>query len=232
MEPVGVSAVILAAGRGQRMSSEINKPYLLLHGLPIVYYSLARFGSSPLIDEIVVVVRENEVKHAEEHVLEKHAFDKSIKVVVGGSERQDSAYNGVCATKSEYILVHDGVRPFFSSVLLSRLIETVKTYDAVVPVLRSSDTLSQVNQEGLIERELDRHQIVRAQTPQAFRYDLLRESLAKAQQQGKKFTDEAGVVLAMSGRGAKIVEGEEWNFKITTPWDLQFAECLGRILLV
>jgi len=232
MGPVGVSAVILAAGQGHRMGTEINKPYLLLHGLPIVYYSLARFGSSSFIDEIVLVVRENEIKHVQVHVLEKHAFDKSIKVVVGGLARQDSAYNGVCATESEYILIHDGVRPFFSSVLLSRLIEAVKAYDAVIPVLRSSDTLSQVGPEGLIERELDRHQIVRAQTPQAFRYDLLRESLAKAQQQGKKFTDEAGAVLAMSDVHPKIIEGEEWNIKITTPWDLQLAECLGRILLV
>ncbi|MBI3658889.1 2-C-methyl-D-erythritol 4-phosphate cytidylyltransferase [Candidatus Acetothermia bacterium] len=232
MGPVGVSAVILAAGQGQRMGTEINKPYLLLHGLPIVYYSLARFGGSLLIDEIVVVVRESEVTHVQERVLEKHAFDKSIKVVGGGLERQDSVYEGVCATKSEYILVHDGVRPFFSSVLLSRLIEAVKTYDAVIPVLRSSDTLSQVNQEGLIERELDRHQIVRAQTPQAFRYGLIRESLEKVQRDGKKFTDEAGAVLAMSGVHPKIIEGEEWNIKITTPWDLQLAECLGRILLV
>ncbi|MBI3459805.1 2-C-methyl-D-erythritol 4-phosphate cytidylyltransferase, partial [Candidatus Acetothermia bacterium] len=86
MGPVGVSAVILAAGQGQRMGTEINKPYLLLHGLPIVYYSLARFGGSLLIDEIVVVVRESEVTHVQERVLEKHAFDKSIKVVGGGLE--------------------------------------------------------------------------------------------------------------------------------------------------
>jgi 2-C-methyl-D-erythritol 4-phosphate cytidylyltransferase len=232
MQKPSVSAVILAAGQGRRMGTDTHKPYLLLHGLPIVYYSLARFGSSPLVDELVLVVRESLVQHVQEQILARHAFGKPIHVVVGGAARQDSAYEGVGMVRADYVLVHDGVRPFFSSHLLVQLVEAVQSHPAVIPVLPATDTLSQVTSAGMIEQELDRSRVVRAQTPQAFRTGLLRESLEKARSQGKKFTDEAGAVLAMSGVPAKVIEGEEWNIKITTPWDLQLAECLNRTLLV
>jgi 2-C-methyl-D-erythritol 4-phosphate cytidylyltransferase len=138
----------------------------------------------------------------------------------------------VRAAGGDYVLVHDGVRPFFSDKLLERVIEATKAYGAALPVLPLSDTLFLISADGFIERAFDRRWIVHAQTPQGFERKLLCESLEKAQARGLRFTDEAGAVWAMSGVRAKWIEGEEWNIKITTPWDLQLAECIGRTLRV
>jgi len=232
IEKPRVGAVILAAGQGRRMGADINKPYLMLHGLPIVYYALARFGSSSLMDEIVLVVRESEAQHVQEQILNKHAFNKRIKVVIGGAERQDSACNGLRAISSESVLIHDGVRPFFSSDLLKRLTEAANEHKAVIPALKATDTLIVSSKENMTEKVVDRSQVWRVQTPQLFKTSLVREALSKAQESGQQFTDDASAVLTMCGVKAKVIEGEEWNIKITTPWDLQLAECLGRTLLV
>jgi 2-C-methyl-D-erythritol 4-phosphate cytidylyltransferase len=129
-------------------------------------------------------------------------------------------------------MIHDGVRPFFSSQLLKRLREASTTSDAVIPALRTTDTLIAASNDNESEKTLDRTNIWRAQTPQLFKTALVREALNRARAKEKRFTDDASAVLEMCGVRAKIVEGEDWNIKITTPWDLQLAECLERTLLV
>jgi 2-C-methyl-D-erythritol 4-phosphate cytidylyltransferase len=224
-----VGAVILAAGRSERMGR--SKPYLLIDGRPILLYSLERFDRSPLVEELVVAVREGEEERFHEEILGRYRFRKPIKTVVGGKERQDSALAGIRALSEslDLALVHDGARPFFSEDLLKRLIEAAAEHGAAVPGLPVKETIRGFDKEGFAVEELDRSRLFQIQTPQCFSYGLLRRSLEEATAQGKYFTDDAGAVAAIAGVRAIIVLGEERNIKITTPLDLELAEVLVGI---
>ncbi|MFQ6034213.1 MAG: 2-C-methyl-D-erythritol 4-phosphate cytidylyltransferase [Candidatus Bipolaricaulia bacterium] len=225
-----VGAVVLAAGRSERMGW--SKPYLPLNGKPVLLHSLERFDRSPLIDELVIVVREGEEGRLREEVLDRYRFRKEIKVVIGGRERQDSALAGVRALSArlDLVLIHDGARPFFSDGLLENLIEAAAEHGAAVPGLPARETIRGFDEEGFSIEELDRARLFRVQTPQCFSYKLLRRSLEEATAQGRYFTDDAGAVAAFSGVRAKLVPGEERNIKITTPLDLELAEALVRLI--
>jgi len=225
-----IGAVVLAAGKGTRLGTKKPKPYLPLRGKPILLYSLEKFDQSPIIDAIVAVVNEEDVGLFKNEILDKHGFRKEIKLVVGGTHRQDSARAGVRAIEADLILIHDGVRPFFSLELVNKLIEAAKQHGAAVPAIKVKDTVRQLNREGLLEAELDRERLVLIQTPQCFSYSLLRYALDEAAKRPAYFTDEAGAVWALAGVKPVLVEGEEQNIKITTAFDLKLAGLIAREL--
>lgn len=223
-----IAAVVLAAGKGTRLGSKTPKPYLLINNRPILLYSLGKFDQCPQIDAIVTVVNEDDVGLFKSEILDKHNFKKELKLVVGGAHRQDSARAGVRALEADLILIHDGVRPFFSLKLINELIEAAKQHGAAVPALKVKDTVRQLDCGGSLESELDRERLVLIQTPQCFSYSLLRYALDEAAKSSAYFTDEAGAVWAIGGVKPVLVEGEEQNIKITTAFDLKLAELMAR----
>lgn len=217
---------MVGAGRGERMAAEIPKPYLELHGKPILWYSLDKFARSALVSELVIVIHPEDRELLQARVLDAYDFGKRLHVVVGGKERQDSVQSGVRAVRSEWVAVHDAVRPFFSPSLLQDLFESARSYGAALPGLPVHDTVKSVDEDGFVLGEIGRETLYLAQTPQCFRKILLERALDDAERKRRSFTDEAGSVLAMRGVRSKVVWGEPANIKITTPWDLRQAEAL------
>ncbi|MCL6642511.1 MAG: 2-C-methyl-D-erythritol 4-phosphate cytidylyltransferase [Candidatus Bipolaricaulota bacterium] len=217
-----ISAIVLAAGRGTRLGALEPKAYLPLRGKSIIVYSLERFSHCPLISELVVVIHPDDTERAR-NILQ--ALEKPVRVVYGGAQRQDSALAGVRAASGDFVLVHDAARPLVSLGLIERVIAAMKTHGAAVPALPVADSLKRVS-EDLIISDIDRAELFSAQTPQGCERKLLLEALERACAQGRYFTDEASVLLAMSNVRAKIVPGEAQNIKITTEADLQLAERL------
>jgi len=230
MGRIGIGAIILAAGRGQRLGAVKNKPYLEINGKPTLCYSLEKFDRCKLIDEIVVVVNEDDLRLFQEEILDRYNFNKEIKVALGGEHRQDSAHAGVRALEAEIILIHDGARPFFSLRLVERLIEAAKEHGAAIPAIKLKDTIKSVHEDGFAAEELDRERLFAVQTPQCFTYSLIRYALDEAAKRGLYFTDDAGAVSYIAKVKPKMVEGEEENIKITTPLDLKLAELIAKDL--
>jgi 2-C-methyl-D-erythritol 4-phosphate cytidylyltransferase len=227
-----LSAVVLAAGRGQRMKQPVSKVYLPLGGRPVLSYSLEKFIRCEHVEEIVLVIRPEDEERLRSDVLDALPFAledvKTVKVVPGGERRQDSAQAGVRAARGEWVAVHDGARPFFSLRLLDSLFEAARAHRAAIPTLPLKDSVHTLNEEGFVVQPLKREGLHIAQTPQCFERLLLERALEEAEERGLAFTDEAAAVLAMEGVRAIAVPGEEQNIKITTPWDLQLAEALLR----
>ena len=219
-----VSAVILAAGRGRRMGKEENKVFLPLRGLPLIEHTLRAFSRAPRVDEIILVVRAGEEGKASAIRL---SGDKPLLIVAGGKERRDSSLAGVKRASGEIVLIHDGARPFPSIELIERVIDGAAAHGACIPVIPSPDTLRFLNDDGTVSgKRIDRSKIVRVQTPQGFRTDLIRGSLAESD---PRIPDDAEALLS-SGRPVFTVQGEPTNLKVTTPADLAIAEALAGTL--
>ena len=222
-----IVALILAAGRGKRMGTAKNKSYLLLAGKPIVYHTLFEFERSPLIDEIVLIVGNDEVEHARSSIVDAFQFTKVSTIVVGGLKRQDSVLAGLRAIKgdSEVVMVHDGVRPFISQALLQKAVDATRDSGATVVAVPVKDTIKVVSQKKEVLHTLDRKTLWAVQTPQTFNHDLLKRAHEKAKQDGFYGTDDASLVERM-GVKVRVVDGCYENIKITTPEDLVIGETI------
>ena len=222
-----LGAVVLAAGRGQRLGHSLPKAYVLLGGKPLLLHSLERIARFPPLGEIVVVIHPDDEELFRSRVEPLFTLERpqgiELRVVPGGEHRQDSALAGVRASRRPWVAVHDAARPFFSPELLQSLWKAARGHGAAVPVLPVRESLHE-SDHGHLVRPLDREKFVRAQTPQLFERKLLLRALEEAQRRGARFTDEAGAVLAFADRRPRVVPGEELNLKITTPWDLEAAE--------
>ena len=222
MGAIAISAIIVAAGRGQRLGASLPKAYVPLQGKPIIEYSLELFARCEQISEVIVVI------HPDDEQLFQGlpgVREQSIRRVYGGKHRQDSVLAGVRAAAGQYVLVHDAARPCVSLSLIERVIDTMKGRGTAVPVVPITESVKRVLGDQIVSNE-DRSLLFCAQTPQGFQRRLLLDALERACAQGRYFTDEASVVSAMSGMHPWIVPGETRNIKITTETDLQIAECL------
>ena len=222
-EPVrSCGAVVLAAGSAQRMG--FDKMTVMLDGVPVLIRAISSFEHSPLIDEIVVVTREDRLNEIAD-LCSRYQMKKVRAVVSGGKTRTESALAGVMALKTDPALtaIHDGARPFVSQELIERAVERASIQYAAVPVIRSTDTLREVNDKGTLTANLDREHVVRVQTPQVFLTDLVKGALSDAVQRDMSFTDDATAVERL-GVAIQSVPGEEDNIKLTTPQDLAVAE--------
>jgi 2-C-methyl-D-erythritol 4-phosphate cytidylyltransferase len=186
-----VSAVVLAAGRGERMCAEIHKAFLELAGRPIFAYSVEALSHVPRVKEVIVVVHPDDLAAAHSVVT---SLVRRATVVTGGATRRESSLAGIRAATGEIVLIHDGCRPFASPILIDRIIDHTERYGAAVPVLPSVETLYRLGgAEHRIENVLDRASIVRAQTPQGFRRLLLLRCLEAAD---PGITDDASALIA------------------------------------
>ena len=220
-----VCAIIPAGGQGTRMGGTVPKQFQALRGKPILHYTLRALQESELIDSLVLVVPEKELKNARADWLERPPVVK--QVVVGGEKRQDSVFNGYQAlpTDTDIVLVHDGVRPFLSREMIQETIHTAEKFGAAITAIPVHDTLKQVDDSGLVQRTVKREALWRVQTPQAFRYDLLGEAFRNAQADSFYGTDEAALIEHL-GQEVRVVDGSEWNLKITRQEDLVLGESI------
>jgi 2-C-methyl-D-erythritol 4-phosphate cytidylyltransferase len=207
------------------MGGTVPKQFQALRGKPILHYTLRTLQESGLIDSLVLVVPEKECVDARADWLGRPPVVK--RVVVGGEKRQDSVYNGYQSLPSDtdIVLVHDGVRPFLSKEMIQETIDVAGEFGAAITAIPVHDTLKQVDNSGRVERTVEREGLWRVQTPQAFRYDLLGEAFLKAKSDSFYGTDEAALIEYL-GQEVRIVDGSEWNLKITRPEDLLLGESI------
>jgi 2-C-methyl-D-erythritol 4-phosphate cytidylyltransferase len=222
---VSVGVVIPAAGIGKRMCSTTPKQFLTLSGEPILVHTLHIFEHHPDITEIIVVANREDKSFVKE-LLAKKGLSKVKRIVIGGRERQDSVYQGVLATTTEWVLVHDGVRPFVSQVAVTRLINAMKEGErAATLAVPVKDTIKRVSPTRVVEETLDRSNLWNIQTPQVFSKNLLLSAHQHAIEYEIMATDDAMLVEAI-GEKVHVVEGEYTNLKITTPEDLLIGEAI------
>lgn len=219
-----VSAIIPAAGSGERFGEE--KQFKLLSGRPLFFHTLKLFLQSDYIDEIIVAVPSANVDSTHRDVLSMSA-GKPVKVVAGGTRRQDSVKNGIDVSDSDSTLVciHDAARPFVTENLIQRSISACEFADGAVVGIPSKDTVK-FSENGLVKETLDREKIWLAQTPQCFHKNKLLQALDHAETENLIGTDESALMEAM-GFSIKLVEGDSNNFKITTKDDWIRAEIVA-----
>lgn len=216
-----VSAIIAAGGRGVRLGGAQPKQFLPLGGRAILERSVEAFVSSDRVTDIIVALPAELVAAPPPYL---RGRSKPVMIVEGGERRQDSVANAfsVVAGRADVIVIHDAARPFVSTALIARTIDAAQEHGAAIAALRATDTVKRVGPGGLIAETLPREQVFLAQTPQAFRTEILRDALARATSEA---TDEAALA-ERAGHPVQIVEGDTRNVKITTAEDLAAAERL------
>jgi len=198
-----------------------NKAYARVGGVPLLYLALRPFLACSRIDDIVVVVGPGEAGRARALL---PPGSKTVRVVPGGEVRRDSAVAGVEASSGDIVLIHDGARPFASVSLIARVIDGAVAHGACVPVLPVVDTLRAIGADGFLRADtLDRAGLVRMQTPQGFRRELIRQALSAS---SSDISDDAAALLAL-GHPVATTAGESTNLKITSPADLVLAEAIA-----
>ena len=219
------TAIVLAAGQGKRMHSKVQKQFLEIQGYPVLYYSLRCFQESPLIQDIILVTGEESISYCKEEIVQKYGFTKVSAVIPGGKERYDSVYAGLCECKDcEYVLIHDGARPFVTEEILKRGLQKVKETGACVIGMPSKDTVKLSDEEGYVKETPNRKCVWTIQTPQIFSYSLIREAHDSIRQKDmSKITDDAMVVEIFTNQKVYLSEGSYENIKLTTPEDMTAA---------
>ncbi len=224
-----VYVLLPAAGLGTRMTSAAApKQFLALGGVPVLIHSLRAFAAVPEVTGMIVAVRPSERERVQAQVRE-YGFSDRVQVVSGGDTRQESVANALRSIecdKDDLILVHDAVRPLIDTATIQRTIEAAAEHGAAIVGLPAVDTIKQVERTAhgaIITATIPREYIVKAQTPQGFRCELLKRAFAEAEADGFAGTDEASLVERAGGRVA-VVPGSARNLKITQPGDLELAE--------
>lgn len=207
------------------MGSAIPKQFIEIEGKPILFYTLRKFEACDWIRDIVLIISpvfESQLRDW----IKKWGFTKIKSLVPGGKERQDSVYNGLKALSSntEIVLIHDAVRPFVSQNKIKELISTTDEKKAAILAVPTKNTVKEVR-HGVVQQTVNRDVLWQVQTPQGFHKSIIVDAYEKAMKNPVLVTDDAMFVESL-GRPVYIVQGEELNFKITSPEDLDFAKFL------
>lgn len=224
------TAIVMAAGSGTRMGGDMPKQYRLLNGKPVIRYSLKCIDES-FIDEIILVTRHEDISYCED-LIRQFGLKKPVRIIAGGNERYESVYEGLKAIKADeetYVYIQDGARPFLNKEILERSREDAIKYGASVTAVRSKDTVKIANGEKGVKFTPNRADVYLAQTPQTFRYDIIKSSYDKlfeslSDQKASEITDDAQVCELYSNVTVHITEGSYSNIKITTSEDFEMAE--------
>lgn len=223
------AAIVLSAGVGSRMKSDIPKQYMDLLGKPVIYYSLKAFEDAGF-SSIVLVCGKDDVEYCKNEIVEKHNL-KSVKAIVpGGKERYHSVYEGLKAISgADYVFIHDGARPMIDQATIARLKGAVIQEEAAVAGVPVKDTIKIVDDEAYVSDTPERQYVWQVQTPQCFSYSIIYEayqSVIQDEEEGwtiPKITDDAMVLEYATDHEVKMVEADYRNIKITTPEDLAIA---------
>ena len=224
MEKQKYAAIVLAAGSGKRMNSKVHKQYLIIQNRPVLYYSLKAFEDSA-VDEIVLVVGKGEEEFCRKEIVDKYGISKVKAIVEGGKERYHSVFEGLKQTSdADYVLIHDGARPFVNQKIIRRCMLEVPEYQACVVGMRVKDTIKIADEGGYAKQTPDRKNVWMIQTPQTFSYALIYEAYEEMlKTEDTAITDDAMVLERIKGKKSKLIEGSYRNIKITTPEDLLIA---------
>ena len=222
------SVVIVSAGRGSRMKADINKQFLKLQNKEVIAHTIDKFYNNENIGEIIVVVREDEAEFFKINIIEKYGY-KNIKIAFGGSERQDSVYNGLKMVDEncKIVLIHDGARPFVNNETIDSAIESAKENKCVIVGVPVKDTIKVIDENNNVCDTPDRSTLWSIQTPQVFDYSLIMKAHEKAREDNYYGTDDS-MIVEYFGQKVKVVEGSYNNIKITTPEDLKIGEEILR----
>lgn len=225
-----VSVIIPAAGLGTRMGRTSpekagisRKQFMLLNNSPILIHTIRKFLSSSLVTEIVVALREDDMKWANE-LFTSEALPSAVRVVTGGETRQQSVENALATLASDVdlVAVHDAVRPFVERTTIEQVIEEAAQSGAAIVGIVPIDTVKQVHRNK-VRSTLPRERLILTQTPQVFRLDLLRRAFQKARQDMFVGTDESSLVERLEQMEVSVVMGTDRNIKITKPGDMELA---------
>lgn len=227
----GIAAIVLAAGKGTRMESNIQKQYLELGGKPLITYALQAFEDSP-VKQVILVAGRGEAEYCRKEIVEKFGFQKVSRITEGGRERYHSVFEGLKAvTDCDIVLIHDGARPCVTGEIIYAAIEGAGQYGACVVGMPVKDTVKMSDDDDFAVRTPDRSRLWQIQTPQAFDYGLIFGAYSKllsSEEYQTGVTDDAMVVESMTDRRVKLIRGDYSNIKVTTPEDMALAEVLLR----
>ncbi len=224
-----VDCVILAAGKATRMNMNLNKHFLIINDKPIIWYTISKFLKHDYVSRIILVVSDDDKFLFESEILKKYFQGENISLVLGGKERQDSLFNALRFIESEYVLVHDGARPFVSFECITQGIEKAYEYGASSPYVLPKDTIK-IKEGKEIFRTLNRNDLLCIQTPQCFKTNLLIDAYDYVKKNNKTVTDESSA-LDYIGENTHFYLGDYFNIKITTKEDLILSEgILNNIL--
>lgn len=228
-------AIILASGMGKRMGAGKNKTILTLDRKPLIYYAIRNFQRSKLIDKIILVVKSGEEKIFK-NIIDRYKFKKVKAIIMGGKERQDSAYNGAKFVEEKFgkfkniiLLFHNGANPFVSQKEIMNVVSNAKRFGAAAVAHKTKDTIRKVDERGLSLGTIDRNNLWNMQTPQAIKFPLALRVFKKAKYDNFLGTDDVSLVERFGGT-VKIAEASENNFKVTTPLDLELAKVILKKL--
>lgn len=218
------TAIILAAGKSERMGGGVDKAFLSLVNKPVVAWSLIAFERSPEVDRIVLVVRKDQLL-ASKAVVKMFGISKIHAIVPGGAKRQESVAAGVaaCDIDTRYVLVHDAARPLVTSETVSEVAKLVRRFPAVSLARPVTDTVKRCEKGSVVTETVPREKLWTVQTPQGFQ---LRELRAAQANLGKRSVTDDCEAVELNGGQVKLVENLKPNFKITTVEDLQVAGAL------
>tara|TARA_B100001057_G_scaffold99850_1_gene96844 strand:- start:20622 stop:21278 length:657 start_codon:yes stop_codon:yes gene_type:complete len=209
------SVLILGAGSGTRMNNKLPKQYILIKDKPIIFHTIEKFGH---FDEIVVVINKNHLSLFEKHLNDNRHKNK-IKLVFGGKTRIESVRNGLkYVDENSNVAIHDAVRPLISKAMIDKLISSVKN-NCIVPGTKLKDS-ARVFENGKAVY-INREKIIKIQTPQCFYAKDIKEAYSNLED--FSLTDDASV-FEMNGGKIEVIEGEDFNIKVTTPFDLEIVK--------
>lgn len=226
------SAVVVAAGGSQRFKQKIStseksgkfssKVLLSWKGKPLFIHAIQRLlERNP--QQVALVVRPDDLSSFEE-ILFEHNLSRRVQCVPGGARRQDSVRCGLLSLDEvDHVAIHDAARPVFSIETLDRLLGLSLKYPAVIPVVGVTETVKEIDEEGLVVRSLDRSRVVRVQTPQIFQYQVIRRAHERLATESHEFTDDA-MMCEFLGVPVRTCDGDIQNVKVTTPHDVEFLD--------
>lgn len=220
---VFTTALIVAGGKGNRMGGDIPKQLLHIRNRSILTYVLNAFQNSAVIDAIVLVVEPSILPICKKFDFTASVFPKLKCCVSGGEKRMDSVWNGLInSPSSDYFLIHDGVRPLVSGKLIAQSLEIAVEYGAAIPIISPTDTVKKLAKDATIVETVPRDYLGLAQTPQAFKANILFDSYKIARNDGFQGTDDASVVEYADYK-VKTFAGDTRNIKITYPHDITIS---------
>jgi len=218
------TAIIVAAGKSERMGAGTDKAFLSLVSKPVVAWSLLAFERAPEIDRIVLVVRKDQ-QIAAKAVVKMFGISKIQAIVAGGNRRQDSVLAGLsaCDADTRYVLIHDGARPCITPDVISEMAKLVKRIPALAIGRKMTDSVKRIEKGLTVSKSEDRDKLWAVQTPQAFQMRVIRSAYAKI---GKAEVSDDCQAVELAGEQVKVFESHKPNLKITTVEDLQIASAL------
>lgn len=224
-----IFGIIVAAGKSERMGSDIDKAFLSLGTRPVLAYSLMAFEQCPMIDGVILVVRKDRVESAR-GLVQVFGCAKVRKVIAGGLTRQASVRNGLAELGDDVdiVAIHDGARPCVTSRIIEETVRSAKQYGSGVAAVKVNDTIKEAERNMVVTRTVDRAKLWAVQTPQTFGLDLLRKAYEHVGKKKQIVTDDAAAVEEM-GERVHLVPSPWTNIKITTPEDLALASMILKV---